>query len=188
MIYELMGKKNDKSDVIYYLQCFWRGCNEDCIFVIDLSDLYMLGPSASSTFVESVTEFADEREKPVILVNVHSEALKGLRICEYTVQKKPTLWAFDTDRKLHVIGDIPERWRRVLAGLNQRGQATASDLAEDSSKTSVNRFSVYLQELFNARLVIRDKVSGSERPGGSERGWTYAYRPAFAEVDVRCGE
>jgi len=183
MIYELMGRANDGDEVFRYLQRYWNAKGEEVVYLIDLEGLYVLGPSASSAFVEGVTLFSKQREKPVVLLNVHPEALKGLRTCEYTSKNNPTVWAFDTEHHLNFIGDPPERWKRVLHELQKRGQASASDLAEDNTKASINKFSVYLQELFNARLVTREKVGGSDRPGGGERGWTYTYRPAYQNVD-----
>lgn len=186
MVYELMGQKNESDDVLRYLQRYWKAEGEEAIYLIDLAGLYMLGPSASSAFVEGVVRFSEQRKKPIVLINVHAEALKGLQTCKYTIENSPTLWALDTEHHLNFIGEPPERWKRVLHELHERGQASASDLAEDNAKASVNRFSVYLQELFNARLVIREKVGGSDRPG-AERGWTYTYRPAYRDIDVNCG-
>ena len=72
---------------------------------------------------------------------------------------------------------MPDRWRTLLKRLPEGG-ASASALAGPAatSKRDVNRFSVYLNELFMNGLARREKVPGSERED-AERGWTYVYHP-----------
>ncbi len=70
----------------------------------------------------------------------------------------------------------------ILNVLSEQGPSSASDLAEyhaeETTKKNINRYSVYLQELYNTGLVLREKVIGSVRTE-NERGWTYKYRPAY---------
>lgn len=183
-VYELAGEANDASDMAQLLERIWSHDDRVTVYLLDLDGIGYMGPSASSALVEGTIRFSRSRKRPVVLVGVRPEVLEGLRNCRYMNEHNPILWARGIDGGFTLVGKPPTRFTDILGMLAKEGTASASDLAEkdvgDLSKKSVNRYSVYLQELFNAGLVTREKVGGSERQDGDhgERGWTYVYRAA----------
>ena len=158
---------------------------EEVAYIVDMNKLDIVSPSAASALMTSVVSIAKERNVPIIFTHVSAEALQGLQTVNNTRQTDKVFWAVDIDGHHHFVGTAPIRFQTILEDLWRRGGASASDLAEtsgESSKKVVNKFSVYLQELYTAGLVVREKIVGSDRIDGErgERGWTYLYRPAYS--------
>ncbi len=189
MVYELLDPDNRFEVFLEFLKRRWTVSEPDVVLRINLDGIDFIGPSASSALTKASVVFTQERRWALVLTNVRPEVLEGLRTCRYVQEDRPTICAIDRNGQQQFIGELPDRWREVLSRLDRLqahgSGASASDLAEldeqGDSKRAVNRFSVYLQELFNAGLVRRWKVGGSERPE-AERGWTYLYRPAYLDV------
>ncbi len=189
MVYEMLDPENRFEVFLEFLKWRWTVDEPDVVLQIDLDGIDFIGPSASNALTKASVLFTQERRWALVLTNVRPEVLEGLRTCRYVRDDRPTICALDPNGQQQFIGEMPERWREVLSRLERLqahgSGASASDLAEideqGDSKRAVNRFSVYLQELFNAGLLRRRKIGGSERPE-AERGWTYLYRPAYLDV------
>jgi hypothetical protein len=158
---------------------------DEIVYLINMHGIDIISPSAAKALVMSAVEIMKQRKIPVVFTEVSQDALQGLQTVNNIRQFEKVLWAVGVDRRPDFIGAVPDRLRRILDLLAEKAGASASDLAEaeggESSKRNVNRFSVYLQELYDTGLVVREKVSGSNREGErGERGWTYIYRPAYS--------
>ncbi len=162
---------------------------DEFVYLINMRGIDIISPSAAKALVTGAVDMMKQRKVPVVFTEVSQDALQGLQTMNNTRQFDKVLWAVGVDKRPDFVGIVPDRFRRILALLEEKGGASASDLAEtdggESSKRNVNRFSVYLQELYDTGLVVREKVSGSNRDGEhGERGWTYIYRPAHRVVTV----
>lgn len=158
---------------------------EHLAYVINLQGIDIISPSAANALITSIVEISKQRKVPIIFIGVSAEALQGLQTIRNILQSEKVLWAVDVEDCKHLVGILPDRLQDILNILKEKGEASASDLAEqrggESSKKNINRFSVYLQELYNTGLVIREKIAGSNRADVErERGWTYMYRPAYS--------
>ncbi len=185
MVYQV-GPKNRSDEFLEFLSDSWDAESGEIVYLLDLDGVNMIGISASSAITQGVVQFCQQRKKPVILTNVDEEALEALRNCRYMKQSQRTLLALDVKGKRQFVGEPPDRHKNLLELLAQHKRASASVLAattQEVSKSSVNRFSNYLQELFSAGLVNREKVSGSEREDAAERGWTYVYSSPYIEIE-----
>lgn len=165
--------------------------DEETIYALSLNGLDIISPSAAKALVSGVVKITDQKKLFVVFTEVSAEALYGLRTVRSTQQteneqqSEKVFWAVDKDKKYHLIGMLPDRLYDILKSIQRQGSSSASDLAdlkaEESSKKLINRYSVYLQELYNTGLLIREKIVGSVRTD-SERGWTYMYRPAYDSI------
>jgi predicted transcriptional regulator len=160
---------------------------DEIVYFISMRGIDIISPSAAKALVTGAVDMMKQRKVPVVFTEVSQDALQGLQTVNNIRQFEKVLWAVGVDRRPDFVGTVPDRFKRILALLEEKGGASASDLAEaeggESSKRNVNRFSVYLQELYDTGLVVREKVSGSNRDGErGERGWTYMYRPAYSLV------
>ena len=158
---------------------------DEIVCLINMSEIDIISPSAAMALVMGAVDIMKQRKIPVVFTEVSQEALQGLKTVNNIRQFEKVLWAVGVDRRPDFVGSVPDRLRKILDLLEEKAGASASDLAEadagESSKRNVNRFSVYLQELYDTGLVVREKVSGSNREGEhGERGWTYIYRPAYS--------
>ncbi len=155
---------------------------EETAYVLRLESIDIISPSATRALLTACRDITKQRKVPVIFTGVRPEALDGLKTMRQTQDSEQMLWAVDEEGNRQPVGILPDRLQDILHILNERGPSSASDLAEyhgeETTKKTINRYSVYLQELYNTGLVLREKVRGSVRTE-SERGWTYKYRPAY---------
>jgi hypothetical protein len=190
MIFELVRKDNSAQQVERFLSTYWTSVPASEIYLIDMGGIHLIGPSAASALTEGAQRFAHDIGRPLLFTAVHPEALIGLQTCSYVLRADATFCAIDLAGAPHFIGELPDRLYQTLKQLEEAitapggtGEGTsASDLADalehDVSKKAVNRFSVYLQEVYSMQLVLRRKVGATEREG-TERGWTYLYCPTY---------
>ena len=164
----------------------------EIVYLVNMQGIDIVSPSAAKALVTGAVDIVKQRNVPVVFTEVSRDALQGLQTVNNIRHFEKVLWAVEVDGRPNFVGTVPDRFKRILALLEEKGGASASELAEaeggESSKRNVNRFSVYLQELYDAGLVIREKVLGSNRTDGEhgergERGWTYTYRPAYCVVN-----
>lgn len=182
LIFEV-GPTNRLSEVLALLEDARPGKARHTPFMIDLARIGVLTPSAASAIAGAAANIVQSSHMPVVFVNAAPEVLRGLADCRHMKDNPtPPLFVIDTEGQGSYIGVLPDRLRSLLEVLPPGG-ASASMLAGKcvSSKRDVNRYSVYLQELYNYGLACREKVPGSERDGG-ERGWTYVYSPAVSSI------
>jgi hypothetical protein len=129
--------------------------------------------------IGATTEIARKLKKPVVLTNVQRFASESLETEAWHV-KSPPFWIVDEDGEAHVVGRISRSLLRILAVMDELETACALSIASANSqsapsKKEVGNVSVYLNHLFNAGLVGREKCNAVHRDN-AERGWTYTYR------------
>jgi hypothetical protein len=186
MIFELVRKDNSAQQVARFLSRYWISAPAGELYLIDMAGIHLIGPSAASALTEGAQRFAHDIGHPLLFTAVHPEALIGLQTCSYILRSDATFCAIDHAGAPHFIGELPDRLYQTLTQLEEAitahgdsGEgASASDLADDVSKKAVNKFSVYLQELYSMQLALRRKVGATAREG-TERGWTYLYCPTY---------
>ena len=189
VVYELFSMDNSLQTFNAFLRRVWpeQRQSEVTTYSLDLAGIDFIGPSAASALAESVVAFIKDRKRPVVLVNVRSEVLEGIQTCRYVQTERSVLCALDLAGDVHFVGALPDRLLKVMRCLENAGpeDMSASALAEiserDQSRSVVNRYSVYLQELHNLGLVVRRKIGALDRTD-AERGWTYIYTTAYAAV------
>ncbi len=178
---ELGGKDFRKPEMIGLLKQYWEPTEEDLLYIINLEGIDVLTPSAAKILVESAPDVASKYKTPVIFTNVRPIAMESLEseACRFSPAK--LVWAIDEEGKAHVVGQVPNKFKELLGFLEEKGPASASQIAAlqegETSKKAVGNLSVYLQKLFGAGLVGREKVTALERED-AERGWTYLYKTA----------
>ena len=172
------------TDIEAFRACLQKALGtqgKESAYVIRLQPIDIISPSAARALLSASIAITKQRKVPVIFTGVRPEALDGLQTMRQTQDSEQMLWAVDGEGNRQLVGVLPDRLQEILNILNKRGLSSASDLAEyhgeEATKKNINRYSVYLQELYNTGLVLREKVIGSVR-SESERGWTYKYRPA----------
>lgn len=183
LVYEV-GRKNRDSDVLEMLE---EADPSDMpgVLIVDLAGITVLTPSAASAVAGGASRIVQDRTRPVVFINAQPEVFYGLQDCRYMRDHPtPPLVVFDVVGEVHYIGAVPDRWKLLLGRLPSGG-ASASSLAGETaaSRREVNKYSVYLQELYSNGLAWREKVPASDREG-SERGWTYRYYPVPDDVDL----
>ena len=156
------------------------------IHLINMDNMDYLSPSAANVSMSAALEISRQTKIPVIFTQLSSEALKGLKAAPSAVKMEDRiLWAVDITGNQHILGTIPDRLVEILDILKDKGRVSASEIAalhgEENYKKYINKFSVYLQELFNTGLINREKIAGSARDEAG-RGWTYVYRPAYVDI------
>jgi anti-anti-sigma regulatory factor len=196
-ILQAQGKKSGVVTTIFRLGFDTQvdvGAFQDCLqqalgpqgkesaYVINLQSIDIISPSAARALLQASIELTKQRKVPVIFTGVRPDTLDGLQTMRRTQDSEQMLWAVDGEGKSQLVGILPDRLQDILRVLDECGPSSASDLVEyhgeEITKKTINRYSVYLQELFTTGLVVREKVIGSVRPE-NERGWTYKYRPAY---------
>lgn len=180
---ELGGRDFRTPEMIQILKEYWNPAEEDVLYIINLEGIDVLTPSAAKILVESAPDIASEYKKPVIFTQVRPEAMESLESEARRFNPAKLVWAIDESGKTYLIGPVPNRFKELLDLLEDKGSASASRIAVlqegESSKKAVGKLSVYLQDLFNAGLVGREKITALDRED-AERGWTYTYHTAPA--------
>lgn len=182
LVYEV-GPKNREDEVLEILELEHGQDCDECGYILDLVGIMLLSPSAATAVAAAACRAIQSYRVPVVLMNAEPEVLQGLMDCRYIRENAtPPLPVLDSHGQPTYVASMPDRWRNLLESLPSDG-ATASTLAGggSASKKDVNRYSVYLQELYSNGLARREKIPGSERDGG-ERGWTYVYYPVQMSV------
>lgn len=184
LLYEV-GPRNRLEEALAIIEPAEHEHGQVDRIVIDLAGIAVVTPSAASAVAGAAAGIIQRHRIPVMFENAQVEVLKGLRECKYLRDNPmPPLLIADEGGRQSYVGAFPDRWQSLLKSLPESG-ASASVFAGkvDASKRDVNKFSVYLQELYNNGLARREKVPGSER-GSSERGWTYVYYPVFTHAVI----
>jgi len=181
-VFRLGFDELDEKTFLTFLQNLLGTRGEEKAYIISLENIDIISPSAAKALVSAAISTATQYKVPILLTKVNKEALYGLQTVRNTQSTEHVLWAIDGEGSKHLIGALPDRLQDILNVLRSKGASSASDLVEynkeETSKKNINRYSVYLQELYNTGLVLREKIIGSIRTD-SERGWTYVYRPAY---------
>lgn len=178
---ELGGKDFRKPEMVSKLKEYWQPDKQDMLYIINLQDIDVLTPSAAKVLVESAPDIASDCKAPVIFTNVRLMVKESLdsEACRFHPPK--ILWVINEEGKADLIGQIPNKFQELLDFLEQNGPASASKIAlvqeGETSKKAVGNISVYLQKLFSAGLLGREKVTALDRED-AERGWTYLYSTA----------
>ena len=176
---ELGGKDFRSPEMIKLMKKYWEPDNDDVLYIINLDRIDVLTPSAAKILVESVPELAAEYKRPIVFKSVGIYVEESLNIAAITCEPPRTIWIEQTDEKLKLIGKLPGRFEDLMDKLEKASHpCSASNLAlqstGESSKRTVNKLSVYLQEMVNLGLVGRTKVNAGATQN-RERGWTYLY-------------
>lgn len=173
------------AEMVNCLKECWQPAQEDTRYEIDFQGIGAIAPSVTRLLVASATEIAIQEKTPVVLTNVQRFARESLET-EALYLKSPPLWIID-EEGAHLIGKISRKLKRVLEILEEQGAASASQIASSegaASKKHIGNVSVYLNNLFNAGLVGREKINALERDN-AERGWTYVYKSAPSLMKAR---
>lgn len=178
IVYELGGRDFRSPQMLELLKQYWQPVKEDTLYIINFAEIDVLTPSAAKIIVESVPDLSAEYKVPILFTNVRGEVRKSLDREASNCDPVKMIWVVDESKQAELIGKVPNKLRELLELLKVKGEANASTIAEmqqDSpSKKAIGNVSVYLQKLFNAGLVGRNKVTALERQD-AERGWTYSY-------------
>lgn len=178
---ELGSKDFCTPEMVKMLKKYWEISKNDLLYIINLEGIDVLTPSAAKILVESAPDIASECKTPVLFTNVGEMVRESLEseACRFTPTK--IIWILDKEGKAHLVGQVPNKFQELLDFLEKNGPASASQIAEilegDTSKKTIGNLSVYLQKLFSAGLLGRDKVTALEREKAA-RGWTYSYQTA----------
>jgi len=152
---------------------------------INLSGIEFFSPKGSYLFLTYLQTLATGREVSFVFTSVNSETLLSLHVIHAYHHMSLLHWAVDEQRHIHIIGTLPRRHLTLLKELQEQGTITARHVATKTSgkvsKRLINRGSVYLQELYQTGLLIRDKRVATIS-GEHERGWTYIYRPSYTAL------
>ena len=181
---ELGGKDFRTPEMVSLLKEYWQPTEDDILYIINLEKIDVLTPSAAKILVESVPDIASKYKTPVIFIEVRPKAMEQLESATRVCDPQKLVWAIDEDRKPHLVGPVEKKkkLKELLDLLGKQGPASASQLAiiteGATSKKAVGNLSGYLNDLFNAGLVSREKVTALDRDDDAERGWTYIYRTA----------
>jgi anti-anti-sigma regulatory factor len=176
---ELGGKHFRSPEMIELLNRYWDTSDEDVLYIIDLSSIDILTPSAAKILVDSVPRFAAERKKPIVFKSVRPYVAEALNLAAITCEPPMPIWIESEDSKCKLIGKLPGRFETLMSKLEDAGcPCSASSIAlktsGEASKKTVNKLSVYLQEMVNLGLVGRIKENAGSVQN-RERGWTYLY-------------
>lgn len=178
---ELGGKDFRTTEMLNLLKKYWQPAKDDTLYIINLEGIDVLTPSAAKILVESAPELAYEFKIPIIFINVRQAAMESLESEASRCEPPRIIWVLDQQGEAHLVGKVPNKLYELLMLLEKQGQMSASSIATlqegNTSKKTVGNLSVYLQKLFNAGLVGREKVNALERED-AERGWTYNYYTA----------
>ncbi|MEH1808564.1 hypothetical protein [Nostoc sp.] len=178
---ELGGQDFHTTQMVDLFKEYCKPAKEDALYIINLENIDVLTPSAARILVESAPDIASNCRIPVVFTNVRPMAKESLKseACRFNPSK--ILWVIDEEGKADLIGQIPNKFQELLDFLEENGPASASKIAliqeGETSKKAVGNISVYLQKLFSAGLVGREKVTALDRED-AERGWTYFYSTA----------
>lgn len=178
---ELGGKDFRTPEMIELLKEYWKPAKDDILYIINLESIDVLTPSAAKLLVESVPDIASDYQTPVIFTNVREMVRESLESEARRFNPDKIVWTVNEDGKASLVGQVPNKLQELLELLEEKGSASASRIAVllegETSKKAVGNISVYLQKLFSAGLVGREKVTALERED-AERGWTYIYQTA----------
>lgn len=179
-----LGANFRSPDLIARLKELWEPGEGDRLYVIDLAGIDVLAPSAAGVLVEVASHVATAWKNPVLFTDVRREVEKALdreaRLSDFA----NVLWVADERGRAKLVGRVPGKFAELLRLLEENGPSAAGQLAAllergAPSKKAVGNVSVYLQKLFAAGLVGREKVTALDRHD-AERGWTYIYSTAPA--------
>ena len=178
---ELGGKDFRTPEMVMRLKEYWKPSKDDILYVINLDGIDVMTPSATKILVESASDIASECKIPIIFTNVREMARESLESESCRCNPPKILWIMNERGEAHLVGQVPNKVQELLNLLEEKGAASASQIAAqeegENSKKSIGNLSVYLQKLFNAGLVGREKVTALDRDD-AERGWTYIYKTA----------
>jgi hypothetical protein len=183
MLMELGGKHFRTPEMIGLLKEYWQPTQDDVLYIINLEGIDVLTPSAAKILVESAPDLAAEYKIPVLFSHVREMVRDSLESEARRFTPPKAIWTIDEKGEAHLIGQVPNKFQELLSFLEEKGPASASQIAAiqegATSKKAVGNLSVYLQKLFSSGLVGREKVTALERED-AERGWTYIYQTAPA--------
>ena len=167
------------EDLVNACERRWQPARVDIWYNLDLQGIAVVTPSVTRILIGATTDIALELKKPDVLTNVQRFASESLETEAWHV-KSPPFWIVDEDGEAHVVGRISRSLLRILAVMDELETACALSIASANSqsapsKKEVGNVSVYLNHLFNAGLVGREKCNAVHRDN-AERGWTYTYR------------
>ncbi|KYC34925.1 hypothetical protein WA1_50340 [Scytonema hofmannii PCC 7110] len=179
ILLELGDKDFRTPEMICFLKEFFNPAKNDIFYVVNLKSIDVLTPCSARILVESASDIALELKTPVLFTNVQSMAMESLESQACRFNPNIIVWAIDEEGKPHLVGQVPNKVKELLNLLQEKGSASASQIASlqegNTSKKTVGNLSVYLQKMFNAGLVIREKVTALERKDALA-GWTYIYK------------
>jgi hypothetical protein len=128
--------------------------------------------------VAASLNFSQYNRIPVVFINAAGEALEGLKSAPSISSQERKLWVVDANGNCEVLGYIPDRMSQILAFFQTKQVISAGEIpvlqGQKATKKTIGNASVYLQQMFQMGLLLREKVSGIEHSNGS-RGWTYVY-------------
>lgn len=176
---ELGGKHFRSPEMVELLKKYWSTSEEDVLYVINLDLIDILTPSAAKILVDSVPKLAADQKKPIVFKAVRPYVAEELNNAAIMCEPPMPIWIEIKDGKFKLIGKLPGRFETLMSKLEEIGcPCSASSIAlkttGEASKKTVNKLSVYLQEMVTLGLVGRIKENAGSTQN-RERGWTYLY-------------
>lgn len=175
-----LGSQDFRSpEMIDLLKRYWKPSDDDVLYIINLDKVDVLTPSAAKILVESVPELAAEYKKPIFFRAVRAYVAEALNIAAITCDPPIPIWIEEKGGEFRLVGKLPGRFENLVAKLEEAGcPCSASSIAlhttGETSKKTINKLSVYLQEMVTLGLVGRIKENAGATQN-RERGWTYLY-------------
>lgn len=176
---ELGGKHFRSPEMFDLLKKYWNNNEEDVLYIINMELIDILTPSAAKILVDSVPKLAAERKKPIVFKSVRPHVAESLNVAAIMCEPPMPIWIEVENGEFKLIGKLPGRFETLMSKLEEAGcPCSASNIAiqtsGEASKKTVNKLSVYLQEMVNLGLVGRIKENAGSAQN-RERGWTYLY-------------
>lgn len=158
---------------------YWVPDDKDVLYIINLEKIDIITPSAAQILIESISMIAAEYKKPIIFKAASIHAAEALNNAAITSQPPIPIWVEEVNRKIVLIGRVPGRFEDLITKLEEIAQpCSAAQIASlnniELSKKSMNKLSVYLQEMSNLGLLGRIKENAGETQDRT-RSWTYLY-------------
>lgn len=193
---ELGNEDFSSIEMANLLEKYWQPSQEDTLYAISLKGIDILSPPVANILVESILKLASKFKKPIVFKAVRNHVAKALHLAALTHNPPSPLWIEEVDSQCRLMGNLPNRYAKLMTNLEEAGcLCSASSIALQTTgaatKRTVNKLSVYLQEMVTLGLLGRVKENASTTPD-RKRGWTYLYyRPdarSLLNVPLMAGE
>jgi hypothetical protein len=166
-------------EMVNLIKKYWKPDDEDILFIINLEKIDIITPSVAQILIESFSMIAAEYKKPIIFNAVSIHTAEALNNAAITSQPPIPIWVERVGKEIKLMGQVPDRFKGLLVRLEEIDHpCSAVQIVRinniKESKKSVNRYSVYLQDMLSLGLLGRTKVKAGQTQDRA-RGWTYLY-------------
>lgn len=171
--FRIKGTPSEQVDIAFNLLAQEKISSP--VYEINMEGIDYIATNTSVALVWGALTISRLHQIPVIFTQALGEVWVGLRYAPLSLEDR-YLWIVNPQGNVEVIGTLPDRFKEIINILKTKKNITASELpeiwGEAANKKSIGNASVYLQSMFNAGLLLRNKITGTER---GSRGWTYSY-------------